>query len=362
MNSAASSYFLCLVLAAAAIACDKPAPEAPAPPQAAAVAAPAGTVEALEGRVTARRAGAPAAARALALRDSIWADDTVTTAAEAAVSIRLAHNHALWQLQGGQTRRVDEAAAWRAPKQAAAVALADHQEAPTTLSAGRHSELEAAQTAESATRPVAAPAQVKAGDDAQRAANDDRKRKIMEGVKKQGVLAIIDTKGRKNQDLKDAFGTNSGTGFGDLGGNMDGVGVSGLSKGKRTRGAGSGIAELGTAGGGAPVDLRIQSDVVIKVEVLQGSAEPKDLEAFSALLKVRARAAYERALKANPTLRGTVVVVSKHAGDHVTDVEVVSKEAEQGLVDCVVGPLKTWRRAGLDGVQLKIVAKFDVGR
>ncbi len=145
----------CWLLLILPLACARP-PSAPPPPVV--DAKPAGTVERVEGQVTAQRAGMPPPPRPLVARAPVWADDTVTTAADAAVAIRLLHNGALWELQGAQTRRVDAGLAWRAPHAVAAVALADAPEKPATAAAARHSEQEAAQTAESAPRPEPPPA------------------------------------------------------------------------------------------------------------------------------------------------------------------------------------------------------------
>lgn len=152
---AAARAWLAMVWAVLALGgCGKAAPE-PAPD------APAGKVEAVEGPVTATRAAAGAPTRALAVAGPVFADDTVITPPDASVSIRLLHNLALWRLDGGQSKRVDQTAAWRASKEAAPQALAQQAEAVATASAGRHSEREAAASAESAVRapapqPVAA--------------------------------------------------------------------------------------------------------------------------------------------------------------------------------------------------------------
>ncbi len=128
----------------------------PLKPKPAAVV-PAGTVERVEGRVTAQRTGQPPPPRPLVAHAQVWPDDTVTTAADASVGIRLARNGALWELQGGQTRRVDQGLAWKAARAVPAAALADAPEKPATASAGRHSEQEAAQSAEAAVRPTLVP-------------------------------------------------------------------------------------------------------------------------------------------------------------------------------------------------------------
>ncbi len=125
--------------------CDKPPPQS-------APDAPAGQVQAVEGLVTATRAVAGAQARALAVAGPVFADDTVVTPPEASVSIRLLHNQALWRLDGGQSKRVDQTAAWRASQESAPQALAPQAQEVATASAGRHSEREAAASAESAVR------------------------------------------------------------------------------------------------------------------------------------------------------------------------------------------------------------------
>ncbi|MBM4345053.1 MAG: hypothetical protein FJ100_16915 [Deltaproteobacteria bacterium] len=123
-------------------------------------AEPAGKVEAVEGQVTAVRSAGGSVARQLAVANAVFADDTVTTALGASVAIRLAHNAALWRLEGGLAKRVDQSAAWKAPKDAAPQAVAQRAEPVQTASAGRHSAHEAAGTAESAVRaePASAPA------------------------------------------------------------------------------------------------------------------------------------------------------------------------------------------------------------
>ena len=150
----ASLSWLLLVAAAAGLVgpgCDKTAPIAT-------LDAPAGKVEAVEGQVTATRGAPGAKARPLATAGAVFADDTVATGPEASVSIRLLHNLALWRLDGGQSKRIDQTAAWRATKESAPQALAQPAEAVATASAGRHSEREAAASAESAVRaPHAAP-------------------------------------------------------------------------------------------------------------------------------------------------------------------------------------------------------------
>lgn len=138
----------------------EPAAQASATALADAPTQPAGHVVAIAGAVQARRAAAGAQARPLALQSEVFADDTVHTAAEASVTIALEHNLARWTLGPNQARRVDASLAWKAPREAATAMLARAPVAEGTNAAGRHSEREAAGTAESALRaePAAEPA------------------------------------------------------------------------------------------------------------------------------------------------------------------------------------------------------------
>lgn len=151
-----------VALAVWSLACGKT--EQPA----AASSEPAGKVEAVEGPVTATRAAEGSVARPLQVAAAVYADDTVAAPAGASVSIRLAHNGALWRLEGGLTKRVDQTAAWKVPKDAVPQAIAQRPENAQTASAGRHSEHEAAGSAESAVRaaPPPAPAPVPPAADA----------------------------------------------------------------------------------------------------------------------------------------------------------------------------------------------------
>jgi len=102
---------------------------------------PAGEVVRAEGAVTATRAAQGAQPRALTATAQVFADDTIATAADGSVDIRLLHNQAVWKLGPAETRRVDASAAWRAPKgssEASAFASGDEDR---TASAGRHTDM-----------------------------------------------------------------------------------------------------------------------------------------------------------------------------------------------------------------------------
>lgn len=358
-----------------AMACGRAEAPLAAPPHP--TQTPSGTVEAVEGRVTAQRASGASSPRVLTVRDAVWADDTVITADQASVSIRLAHNSALWLLQGGQSRRVDAAAAWRASKQAAELALADRQTAPTTASAGRHSEQEAAQTGEAATRPVeastvAAKEQKASGDgrDAeQQAERAAHKRQILDSIQRQGVLKILGTQGNGNSALRDVF-ANEGNIDGDIANSLSGVGVAGSGAGKAgasNGGAGvSGLGSIGSVGHGGggsgigQVDPRLVTDVTVKPQLRKGKAKPADLERFAARARIAISRAYGRALHSDAELKGGVDVVVEINGGHVVKVTVLTKNSSPPLVECVTAPLQALGQDGLDGIELMIAVKLRV--
>jgi hypothetical protein len=107
----------------------------------------AGRVVEVSGAVSAERPGAGGAVerRSLKLHDEVAGMDTIVTAADASVTIRLDHNGARWTLDGGQKKQLSTSAAWRAPKQGSAEALAGERD-DHTAAAGRHAEREAAET------------------------------------------------------------------------------------------------------------------------------------------------------------------------------------------------------------------------
>ena len=368
MTSTANSQRVLWILLLGAVACGKPAP-APAPALAPAEVAPAassavlaGNVEAVEGRVTAQRAQAGAPARVLALHDGVWPDDAVVTADQAAVAIRLAHNNALWQLEGGQTRRVDETAAWRAPKQAAQAALADRQEAPTTASAGRHSEQEAAQASETAVRPEAEAAKQGAEAGSADAAAAARKKKIADQIAKEGILGIVGTK--QGGDMKDVFGGDKGIGdafegTGGLGisggGHGGGLGVRGIGSGG---GGGSGLGSIGTTGRGGGIGFAGKVTIAAQSG---GSANKHDVERFLKLVRPRIQAGYQHALATNPQLAGKVTVrVKLHQGPggQSRQVTVLGGQDLQARLDFVTHPMSVAPFTGQGDVEFQLTVVF----
>ncbi|MBI5609744.1 MAG: hypothetical protein HY902_12800 [Deltaproteobacteria bacterium] len=213
------SLLLWTLVVGALLACGK----TEAPP---ASDSPAGEVEAVEGAVTAQRATAPQP-RALTVKAPVYADDTVTTPLSGSVTIRLLHNLAQWHLEGGLSKRVDQSAAFAAPRDAAPQPLANKAEPTVTASAGRHSEHEAAGSAESAVRapepaPVAAPPPAPAPSEGPQAAEKAAEKKaapspakkaaLRAEVAKTGVVKAFDVGGGVSQAPSPPPGSGSGSG------------------------------------------------------------------------------------------------------------------------------------------------------
>ncbi len=114
---------------------------------------PAGKVIELAGQVSAAREGA--AVRPLAVGAEVFADDTVTTAADGSAVILLAHNRVRWSLGSDTSLRVDRSMAWKAKADEGGSAF-DDQDEMATASAGRHTDREAGDTAATAQLPAGA--------------------------------------------------------------------------------------------------------------------------------------------------------------------------------------------------------------
>lgn len=104
----------------------------------------AGKVIEVRGTVTVRR---EAAARPLAVGETIAGDDIVETGADGSVVIELSHNLARWELGANRTSKVSESVAWSLPKKTGEAANVEQ----TSAAAGRHAERSAAETSVSAS-------------------------------------------------------------------------------------------------------------------------------------------------------------------------------------------------------------------
>ncbi len=118
----------------------------------------AGVVLEVEGQATARAAAAPAP-RPLAVGSELAADDTVETAADASLRLRLYHNRALLALEGGKSIVLRDSAAWGA-QPAPADPFERSGGSTVTTVAGRQAEGTGADTRATATPPVGVTAPV----------------------------------------------------------------------------------------------------------------------------------------------------------------------------------------------------------
>lgn len=357
-----------LVLAGALFAvwaCGKPEPVPTAQ-------GPAGKVEGVEGRVTAVRAAAGAQPREVGVEAHVFADDTVATAADASVSIRLFHNLALWRLEAGQVKRVDQSAAWRASKQALPQALAQQAESVATASAGRHSERQAAATAETAVRaptqvaadqPKAAPATAPADTPAVSGAVPHREPAL---AKKAAARTTVDPKrsgpgGRAEPASRRAA----------LGGDVDDLAQvksaevkDEVAKAEERPSAKKELAEVDppapAKGTGGPLPSPAPAAIAVQLESQEVSAaDPQVRAAVVAALKAQ-KAGLEQcqrsAMKANGILRTRLrVELSIGADGRVIAAAVVP--AIQPLASCVQARLQAL--SGLPAQVAKVSITFD---
>lgn len=346
MSSTASSWIRVFGLILVC-GCARETPTAPAenPPRAA-PKDPAGTVEAVEGQVSAMREKSPT--RILKLRDPVWADDTVTTPKQASVAIRLLHNGALWELQENQSKRVDQGLAWLAPKQAAGVALADRAEAQATASAGRHSEQEAAQSGEAATRPsppeAPKPLDLEAVPDRfakiqlperkkpphyQKRESYDFDEDVVEG----NLLRPEDKKESDKQAMIRKLTQQQGGGLGVLGSGSGGGGS----------GDGIGLGNIGTTGHGAG------SGSVGKPasETVSGELDRDTVEKLLKRLQPGIRDCYRKALNKDPTLSGALKLQFVVNRQGKLGVAFVGDTFPDELLACITTRVRDLRPEGL---------------
>ena len=347
-------------------ACGKPEPEV-------AAQGPAGKVEAVEGRVTAVRAAAGAQPREIAVAAEVFADDTVATAANAAVSIRLFHNLALWRLEAGQVKRVDQTAAWRASKQALPQGLAQQAESVATASAGRHSERQAAATAETAVR---APTQVAADQPKAAPAPAPSNTPAVTGAVPQREQALaVKAAPRTTADPKRAGPAGRAEPASRrtaLGGDDDDLAQvksaeikDEFAKVEERQAAKKELAELDTPappkGNGGQPPSPAPAAIAVQLESQEvTAAEPQVKAAVVAALKAQ-RAALEQcqrnALKANGSLQSPLKVeLTIGADGRVTAVAVVP--AIQPLAACVQGRLQALSGLPLQSAKVSIVLVF----
>ena len=293
----------------------------------AAPVAPAGEVRAVHGQVHAQRADAHK--RALKVHDPVWADDTVTTAAAASVTIALDHNGAIWTLLGGRSKRIDRSAAWRAKKGTAPLFTV----APTvehTVAAGRHSEVEAATSEESAERPKLETEDEEAAEVEPVVARPRPKPKARAKAASSRKAQIMAA--RKNEILK-VLGS-SGSGKGGT--------VSDLLAG----GKGGSIDDAFSGSGGVrKAERRVQGLVSVQ-KLTVGGDLPKAVVDKTIRRRMGAlRRCYAIGLRMQPSLAGRILIeVEITAGGKVGSVKVIGKSFGAAKVEhCLLSNLKRWR-------------------
>jgi len=370
-----SAVGLALLLVVLAFGCKEDKSSGPPAPEPGVEArpAPAGEVRAISGKVTAQR---PAKAeRLLKKADPIFADDTVSTAAEASVTIALFHNEAVWSLMGGRSKRVDKSAAWRARKGSAPL-LAAALKKDHTVAAGRHSEQEAATSEESATRapPGASPGDeeqaftpepkvAKAAKKARKSGQDDaakraRRAAIEKQLKTKSVMKVLGTSG-KGGVVSDVFKEG--------GGSLEDAfkGTGGVARSGRA-GSGRGIGGLGKAGAGASglrmkkAERAARARVIFDIDMGRGGLS-KSLVARVVQRRQRAVAyCYERALRKNPKLSGMVAVKLVIDQGRVVAVQILKNTiADKSVGKCVAAKMRRWRfPVPKDGSRTSAVVKL----
>ena len=189
------------------------------------------------------------------------------------------------------------------------------------------------------------------------------------------MLGIIGTKDDKNVNLQDALGDTKAIDDEAFSGGVR-IGEVAESAPHRTAPrdaskATGGLGSIGTVGKGGGFGTRPPPPppapeftaglVTLQTEVRKGETSPANVDRFTALMRPRIRQAYERALRANPALKGNVAVQVRFADGHVLDVTLLAKDVDPALADCVLGPLKAADATALDGIDLMIVVRLAPG-
>lgn len=298
----------------------------------------AGEVVAVEGRVVAERGDDEVV---LAVGDDVLAGDTIVTAEDASVTVRLLHNDARWTLEGGKRRTVRESAAWRAPKSSGGGGSDDR-----TAAAGRQAERSSADTR--ATAPKREAMDDKKSDepaDEDPGPSDDD---IREKIANQGKLGIIGTEGGEGgggiEDVLGGGGGGDGDGFGGVG--LDGKGGGGGGIGDSTAGDDGLGGQGGSGSGPKDAERAVRGKVAIDATVTGGL----DHDVVQRVMRRRLgmfRSCYDRSLKSDgPGTEGRLVVtfVIQPTGRvaRVTT-KVESGSVPEGLAECVASRVKRLR-------------------
>jgi hypothetical protein len=278
---------------------------------------PAGEVVQATGSVTATRAGA--AARALAAADTVFSDDTIATGADGAVLIRLAHNGAVWSIGPGESRRVDQSAAWRAPKGGGTLFAGTDED--RTVAAGRHDEdgdeNRARATLDAPPTPAPAPAPAGAAPPPD---EPDRER-IQREVEGAGILKMLGSGDDEAKEIGDVLGHGAGGGTG-----------SGYGAGAGLRG-----------GGGPPKPSPPGGQATIERYEVAGSLDEAAVERAMRTRLVALRRCHEHELKRDPGFEASLTVSFTVAADGRLSPIEVSPDDSASLTACLKGAIRAMR-------------------
>ena len=319
---ALAAILLAIVVAAAAVACSSKQASPPA-----SSSDPAGEVTAVTGTVTATRAAAGSEARPLALAAPVFADDTVATGADAAVTIRLAHNGAAWSLDAGMARRVDQSVAWKAPASAGAGPLASAGD-ERTAAAGRHAE---ASAAGSATGEPGAPGGPASADEE----TADRVSDVGGGE------TPDDSMGDVTKDVGESHGVGGlgmrGTGRGGGGSGEGGIGMGNVG----TIGKGSGGSGSGYGSGSGGKKAKPPFSVVVEAPRSSDGSYP-GAAVIRRTLRVHASACASAARRAAPHATGRIELRIAVGGQGKVDAikTATSNPSLEPAATCFTGKLR----------------------
>lgn len=202
-------------------------------------------------------------------------------------------------------------------------------------------------------------------------AKASRTEKIREGIKHEGVLAILGTKGAGSGAVADVFGDSNINS--DLDNAFQGIsGVSVASGSNRTsRGAGNGgagntakIGGIATSGGG---EVGMGGKKEARVAAVKAEAPEVDgsLDGESVAKVVRARLrsiqdCYEKELKRDASLQGKIEIeFTIGSGGEVDDARIsANKMGSAAVGDCIVSRVRRWRFPAPSGGRVTVNYPF----
>jgi hypothetical protein len=289
---------------------------------------PAGEVVALEGKASAERASQPdRGARALAIGEHVFADDTIATEAGASVTIQIFHNQARWELGGGKRVALARSASWNASKGGSGAGLLASDTDDQTAAAGRHAERQAADTRATAAKlpPAESPRPEETVlAEAEQPRAPKRKRQSRSKSKQESEADGSKRIGDGSIGLGKGSGISIGTGSG--------------------KGYGSGAGRLGK---------RKDRTISLKTAkpTIMGSISREVIKRVVRQNKAQIQYCYAQALQTSEKLAGRLAIkwgITESGA--VTDVTVVANETgSESLAKCVAAKIRTWKFPAPEG-------------